>query len=108
MISFSKGTVNLLANTRRSNFDVNDRQKRTPAEIKAAMEGYTAYFGTYDFDESKRTVTHHITCCLYPNWNETSQLRYCGFSGEQMILRTLCLRMGGKDIVATLVWERMA
>src|SRR5947207_31432 len=31
----------------------------TPDEAKAAMTGYTAYFGTYTIHESSRTVTHH-------------------------------------------------
>jgi len=31
----------------------------TPDEAKAAVIGYTAYFGTYTLDERARTVTHH-------------------------------------------------
>src|SRR5258708_39348178 len=38
----------------------------TPDEAKAAITGYTAYFGTYTIDESARTVTHHRMGNIHP------------------------------------------
>src|SRR6266481_9387536 len=37
-----------------------------PAETVAAVEGYYAYFGTWDVDRSTSTVTHHIKQSLRP------------------------------------------
>ena len=33
--------------------------KSTPEQAKAALQGYTAYFGTYSVDEKTATLTHH-------------------------------------------------
>ena len=39
----------------------------TPEEIKAAYEGFAAYFGTYTVDEVAGTITHHVQGHIFPN-----------------------------------------
>jgi hypothetical protein len=97
-----------VAEMHRPDFASGDSKKGTPTEIKAALEGYTAYFGTYEFDEGKKAVTHHVKSSLYPNWNGTDHVRYFEFAGNRMTLRTAPMRIGGHDVIGTLVWERIA
>ena len=93
----------------RPDFASNDWLKGTPEEIKAAFEGYRCYFGTYDVDEEKKMVTHHVQGSSFPNWmtGGVEHVRYYDFSGNGLTLRTVPLLMGGKKVVGRLVWERL-
>ncbi len=92
----------------RPSFAAPDRLRGTPEEIKTAFEGYTAYFGTYTFDEKRGTVTHHVKNSVFPNWNGSDQVRYCEFSGNRLILRTAPMLVGGKKVTAIITWERVS
>ena len=76
----------------------------TPDEIKAAFEGNIAYFGTYDVDEEKRVVVHHVTGCSFPNWVGVDNTRSFCFSGDRLTLTTPDVDGQG---TARLVWERI-
>ena len=93
---------------KRPNFASNDWLKGTPEEIKAAFEGYRCYFGTYDVDEKRKIVTHHVQGSSFPNWMiGVDHVRYYEFSGNRQILRTVPLLMDGKKVVGRLVWEQL-
>lgn len=105
----AKGNMSAqVADAHRPNFTSGDRMICTPDEMEAALKGYTAYFGTYDVDESKGTVAHHVKSSLFPNWIGTDQVRYYEFAGNRMTLRTAPMLQGGKKVIGTLVWERIA
>ncbi len=87
-------------------FAVNDRAGGTPQEAKAALDGYLAYFGTFDVDETAGTVTHHIAGCAFPNWVGADQTRHFELSGNRLTLRTPALLIGGAQVNGQLVWER--
>jgi hypothetical protein len=71
----------------------------TPAEAKAALTGYVAYFGRYTIDERARTVTHHRQGSVQPG--DTADLvRGYEFSGERLILRP-------PGTTYEVVWERI-
>src|SRR5471030_2805954 len=57
-------------------FASDDPARGTPAEIKAAYEGFNAYYGTYSIDEARGTVTHHVEANSFPNWVGTDQQRF--------------------------------
>src|ERR1700689_1129495 len=42
--------------------------KGTEAEVRAAYDGFVAYFGTYRVDEAKRVVTHVVEGSLRPSY----------------------------------------
>jgi hypothetical protein len=90
----------------RPDFATNDRLRGTPAEIKAAFEGYSAYYGTYEIDEATSTVTHHITGSLFPNRKGTDQVRSFKLSGNRLTLSTPPMLIGGEEVKATLIWQR--
>lgn len=97
-----------LADMHRPPFASSDQRRGTPEEIKAAFEGYTAYFGTYDVDEKKGIVIHHVKCSLFPNWIGSDQVRYYRFEENSLILSTPPMPFGGKSIVVRLIWERIS
>ena len=90
-------------------FASGDWLKGTPEEIKAAFEGFRCYFGTYDVDEEKKIVTHHVEGSSFPNWmtGGVDNVRYYEFSGNRLILRTAPLLMGGKQVIGRLIWGRL-
>jgi len=96
-----------LMNAKRAKFAANDWLKGTPEEIKAAFEGIRCYFGTYDVDEEKRIVTHHVKGHSFPNGMGTDNVRFYEFSGNYLILRTVPIMMRGREVVGKLVWERL-
>jgi len=72
----------------------------TPEEAKAAITGYTAYFGTYTINEEARTVTHHRTGNINPGGLGDFVRRYEFAPGDRLILRPL-------ESMNELTWERI-
>ena len=104
----TKGNMSAqLMNAKRPRFAADDWLKGTPAEIKAAFEGMRCYFGTYDVDEEKKIVTHHVHGHSFPNGVGTDNVRFYEFSENNLILKTVPIKMRGKEVVGRLVWERL-
>jgi hypothetical protein len=73
----------------------------TPEEAKAALAGYTAYFGTYSIDEKAGTVTHHRTGNINPGGMGDFVRRYEFISPNRLVLRPL-------ENQNALTWERVS
>jgi hypothetical protein len=73
-------------------------------EIRAAFDGYIAYFGSYRVDAERGVVIHSVEASLYPNWVGGEQVREYDFAGNRL---TLVARSGkpGARRVGRLVWE---
>jgi len=91
----------------RPEFASGDMRGGTPDEFKAAADGYVAYFGTYEVDDQKGTVIHHVDASLFPNWIGQDQVRYFEFSTDRLTLKTLPFLSGGGEITGVLVWKRL-
>jgi len=78
----------------------------TDAEVRAAFDGFIAYFGTYTIDPAKGTVTLHVGAASYPNWVGGDQPRYYKLDGARLVLTTPPVQIGGRSLVTTLLWER--
>lgn len=87
-------------------FASGDRLEGTPAELQAAFEGYTAYFGTYPVDDVAGTVIHHVQGHNWPNLVGATNTRGFRFEGNRLILSASVPRVGGADLTALLIWER--
>ena len=72
----------------------------TPEEAKAALTGYTAYFGTYSVDERARTVTHHRDANINPGALGPFVRRYEFLPGDRLALTPM-------ENQNRLVWERI-
>jgi hypothetical protein len=94
----------------RAPFAVGDQQKGTASEYTAAAQSYIQYFGTYTVDRAAGTITHHVEQSIFPNWNDTDQVRYYRFDdhGTTLDLSAPPIQFGGTTIVAHLIWQRIA
>ena len=88
-------------------FASDDSGSATDAELRAAFEGHTSYFGTYAIDPSARTVTHHVHGASYPNWIGHDQVRYYRIDGSHLILSTPPILFRGESLEYILTWERI-
>jgi hypothetical protein len=91
----------------RPTFASDDSGAGTDAEVRAAFEEHTSYFGTYTIDASARTVTHHVRGASYPNWIGHDQIRYYRIDGPHLVLSTPPIRDHGEALEYILTWERM-
>jgi hypothetical protein len=87
-------------------FAEKDPLRGTDAEVRAAFEGYTSYFGTYTIDANRRTVTHHVQGASYPNWIASAQLRHYNFDGTRLSLSAPLVE-DGQTLEFVLIWERV-
>jgi len=71
-------------------------------EIRAAAEGFIAYYGRFDIDEATKTVTHHVEACLVPSWVGTDLKRTYRFKAKHLVLSVESTNL------LELVWEREA
>src|SRR5262245_46122904 len=94
-----------LMRTDRPAFASGDAFQGTPEEIKAAYEGYTAYFGTYTVDEVARTITHHVQGHTFPNYSGSKVTREFTLVDQCLTLRA-SIRRDGRPLTALLIWTR--
>jgi hypothetical protein len=79
----------------------------TPEEIKAAYEGYYAYFGTYEFNEKEGIVRHNIKASLSPSEVGITYKRYVKLVGDHLILTTTPFPEAGEQRTNRITFERV-
>jgi hypothetical protein len=89
-------------------FAANDPGRGTDAEVRAAFDGHTSYFGTYTIDPASKTVTHHVRGASYPNWIGHDQLRQFKFEDSRLLLSSPPIVSGGESLNYVLTWERIS
>ena len=70
-------------------------------EIREAVDGFIAYYGTYDVDAAAVTVIHHVQACLVPSWVGTDLKRTYRFDGGRLVLTAAT-----PASVLEIIWER--
>jgi hypothetical protein len=75
-------------------------------EIRTAYGGYYAYFGTYDIDENKRVVTHHVASSLRPQEIGLNYERPYELTGDRLVLRYSVSDDSGGTNTRVIVWRR--
>jgi hypothetical protein len=95
-----------LGDARRPRFRSEDQGRATDAEVRAAFQGYSAYFGTYSVDPARGIVIHHVECALFPNRERSDLVREYRFDGDTLTLSTLPVELSGVTQRLTLVWQR--
>jgi len=78
-----------------------------PEAIKAAFQGYTAYFGPYQVNEKDGTFSTRVEGAVIPDWVGGEQFRYAEVSDTQVVFRTPPVRVGKTEAVGRLVWEKI-
>ncbi len=89
----------------RTRFVAKDLRKGSLEDKQSAFDSYFAYCGTYDVAGDQ--VVHHLEQSLFPNWTGGNQERFFEFSGNQLILRTPPLAVGGAEQTLRVVWQRV-
>ena len=77
----------------------NNAEEALSEEIRAAIEGFTAFFGAYEIDEDASTITHHVEGHIFPNSVGKSLKRSFEFSDDRLILKPTPMRQ--------VIWERI-
>lgn len=107
-----KGYMTILPNGRFSiqtfrpgtpRFAANDRTKGTAEENRAVVHNSVSYFGTYNVDEAKRTMSIHIEQSTYPNYDGEDQKRFLDLNGDKLTFTNPTATTGG---TLTVVWKR--
>lgn len=83
----------------------NDKNKATPEENAALVQGNNSHFGTYSINESKQVITFHVDHAFYPNWEGTVQERTFTLSGNRLSYVVTNTTNGGA-VTAVVVWEK--
>jgi hypothetical protein len=83
-----------------------DLTRGSDAEVRAAISGYIAYYGTYTVDPARGIITHHVQGALLPNWVGGDQARRFQLDGDRLTITTPPIRVGGEDSTTVLVWDR--
>ena len=83
----------------------------TPEAKAAAFDSYLAYYGKYEVDVKKQTVTHHIEDYSFPGRKGIDNVRWYEFQGtNRLILTPVEDGKGGvinrKEATYKLIWER--
>lgn len=91
----------------RPDFVSGDIMRGTTEEVKAAYEGFVAFWGEYRVDEEKQMMIYTVEGSLFPNWIGHTNERYYDFDGEQLTLRTPPFLITGKETVGVLVWDKV-
>ena len=76
----------------------------TEAERAAAFSSFVSYFGAYDIDPVKRSVTHHVEGAANPGMVGNHLTRYFEFSNDGGSL-FLSVKDGDR-VVGKLQWDR--
>lgn len=67
-------------------FASGDDAKGSDSEVRAAYDGYVAYFGTYEVDAKQGVVVHRVDGSLMPSYTGTDQPRPFRVEGDVLTI----------------------
>jgi hypothetical protein len=77
------------------------------AQMSAAADGYIAYAGRYEVEETAAPiVVHHVEISLVPNWVGRAQRRAAALDGDRLRLTAEPLEVAGRTTIPRLTWRR--
>ena len=76
-------------------------------EVRAAFNGYVAYWCRFEIDEPKGIVRHHVQDALLPDWEGRIHVRHYAFDGDRLTLRAPHMLINGRPGQNALVWKRV-
>lgn len=84
-----------------------DKNKCTPEENSAIVQGSNSHFGKYDIDDSTKTITFKIETASFPNWEQTEQKRSYQYNKGELEYTVVNTTQGGKSVTAKVVWKKL-
>lgn len=91
--------------TDRPKVQANDKNKATPEERAALVEGNNSHFGRYSLDKEKGIIRFQVDHAFYPNWEGTTQERSYSLNGDELKYIVTNTTNGGA-VTALVVWKR--
>lgn len=91
----------------RSKIISGDKNKCTPEENAAIVQGSNAHFGSYEIDEVNATIVFKITTASFPNWEGTIQKRQYSYMNNELKYIVTNTTQGGKSVTAEVVWKKL-
>ncbi|MBO9563643.1 MAG: lipocalin-like domain-containing protein [Niastella sp.] len=84
-----------------------DKNKCTPEEYAALVQGSNAHYGKYIVDEAGKTITFIIEGASFPNWEGTQQKRSYVYNGQTIKYVVTQTTQGGVAVIAEVAWKRL-
>jgi hypothetical protein len=84
-----------------------DKNKCTPEENISIVQGSNSHFGTYEIDETNKTLTFKIQTASFPNWENTEQKRSYILNDNQIKYVVTNTTQGGNKVTAEVVWKKL-
>jgi hypothetical protein len=91
----------------RPNFATGNQLNGSDAEVRAAFEGYNAYFGRYEINHDRREIVHRTVGNLYPNGIGSERVRTYTVDGNILTLTTPPMPFGAGQLKGILEWQRL-
>lgn len=89
-------------------FISDDRMMASKEEMQKRLERYIAFSGRYVVDNDMACVIYSIENSLYPQWENTKQIRKLDFEGDILYQKSLDpIRSGGKMVHAYMTWKKV-
>jgi hypothetical protein len=82
-----------------------DKNKATPEENAALVQGNNSHFGSFKVNKTSKTITFHVEDAFYPNWEGTIQERTYTLSNNELKYVVTNTTNGG-NITAVVIWKR--
>lgn len=90
-------------------FGTGNLLKGTDDEVRAAFEGYVAYYGAYAVDNDEGLMVHDVEGSFFPNWIGDRQIRRFEFMDDgRLQLSTMPIQGSRAELTVVLMWERAA
>jgi hypothetical protein len=91
--------------SRRPKFTSGDVFGATLEEKASAMQGFSAYSGTYVVRGNRITI--HIGTSLFPNWVGHDEERTFELAEDTLVIQTKSVLAGGRNVSADVIWTRV-
>ena len=79
----------------------------TPDELQAAFDGMSGYCGTFEVDEARTEINHHLLSSTFPGGEGTRLLRHYEFLDGRLIFKVPPTMVHGDESTVELIWERV-
>ncbi|OQP43004.1 hypothetical protein A4H97_12720 [Niastella yeongjuensis] len=91
----------------RPKIESGDKNKCTPEESTALVQGSNSHFGKYRVNEEKKTITFMIEHAFYPNWEGIDQERFYTYTGSEIKYVVTHTTQGGRKVIAEVAWQKV-
>jgi hypothetical protein len=97
-----------VSNKDRPAFEKGDFLAGSIEEITSAFEGYTAYYGKFEYQPDNQLVCHYVDQSVFPNWCGVTHKRYVELSNSQLTLSTPPILINGELCTMQMFWQRIS